>query len=185
MIKQIGIFVLCLFSLFASSLSAQNAAVRELEAKRKAALAAIEETSRLLTSAKQDAKSSLNRLQLLSAKIRSRQEAIDLLNQEIALELLGMEGAEVTAVENGRKAVEAFAQHPPQTYEAILMDIQMPKKSGYDVLKEIKKNIKVLVVSACAMEKDIALAKNIGCLDYMTKPVKIFVLLEKVKNILQ
>ena len=83
MIKQIGIFVLCLFSLFASSLSAQNAAVRELEAKRKAALAAIEETSRLLTSAKQDAKSSLNRLQLLSAKIRSRQEAIDLLNQEI------------------------------------------------------------------------------------------------------
>ena len=56
----------------------------------------------------------------------------------------------------------------------MILDIQMPKKSGYDVLKEMSNKINVLVVSACAMEKDIALAQNIGCLDYLTKPIKVF-----------
>ena len=44
--------------------------------------------------------------------------------------------------------------------------------------------INVHVVSACAMEKDIALTQNIGCLVYLTKPIKVFTFLDKVKKIL-
>ncbi len=103
-------------------------------------------------------------------------------NMKLMFDVLVASGFEVEKAFDGVEALEKLSKND---YDLLILDIQMPKKSGYDVLKEIKKNIKVLVVSACAMEKDIALAKNIGCLDYMTKPVKIFVLLEKVKNILQ
>lgn len=102
----------------------------------------------------------------------------NLLNQEIALELLGMEGAEVTAVENGRKAVEAFAQHPPQTYEAILMDIQMPELDGYAATREIRQmdrpdagTIPILAMTANAFEDDIAAARAAGMNGHIAKPI--------------
>lgn len=103
------------------------------------------------------------------------------LNMKLVYDVLCSQNYEVDKALDGEEALEKIASND---YDLLILDIQMPKKSGYEVLKEIKKDIKVLVVSACAMEKDISLAKNIGCLDYLTKPVKIFDLLNKVKSIL-
>ena len=102
-------------------------------------------------------------------------------NMKLMYDILVSQGYSVDKAFDGEDAlqkVEAF------DYDLLILDIQMPKKSGYDVLKELNKDIKVLVVSACAMEKDIELAKNIGCLDYMTKPIKIFNFLGKIKTLL-
>lgn len=101
-------------------------------------------------------------------------------NMKLMFDVLVASGFEVDKAFDGIEALEKFSQ---KDYDLLILDIQMPKKSGYDVLKELDKKAKVLVVSACAMETDIYLAKNIGCLDYMTKPIKIFTFLEKVKSL--
>ena len=61
----------------------KSAAVRQLEQQRKEALADIEETNKLLQETAQTAKTSLNRLNLLSKQIHSRKKVISLLNQEL------------------------------------------------------------------------------------------------------
>ena len=101
-------------------------------------------------------------------------------NMKLMFDILVASGFDVDKAIDGEEALEKLRQN---SYDLLILDIQMPKKSGYDVLKETTKKIDVLIVSACAMEKDIALAQNIGCLDYITKPIKIFSFLEKVKNI--
>ena len=102
----------------------------------------------------------------------------NLLNREIARELLGMEGAQVTAAGNGREAVELFAQNPPGTFEAILMDIQMPELDGYGATREIRKmarsdakTIPILAMTANAFEEDIAAARAAGMNGHIAKPI--------------
>ena len=102
----------------------------------------------------------------------------NLLNQEIAMELLGMEGAQVTAVENGREAVEAFEQNPPGTFDAILMDIQMPELDGYGAARAIRQldrpdaeTIPILAMTANAFEDDVAAARAAGMNGHIAKPI--------------
>ena len=104
----------------------------------------------------------------------------NLLNQEIALELLGMEGAQVTAVENGREAVETFAASTPGEFEAILMDIQMPELDGYGATREIRRldrpdagTVPILAMTANAFEDDIAAARAAGMNGHIAKPVDV------------
>ena len=80
--------LLCLIlfccALFAKGGYAQkSSAVRKLEQQRKEALADIEQTNQLLQETSKSAKSSLNRLNLLSKQILSRKKVISLLNQEL------------------------------------------------------------------------------------------------------
>lgn len=92
--------LLCLIlfccALFAKGGYAQkSSAVRKLEQQRKEALADIEQTNQLLQETSKSAKSSLNRLNLLSKQILSRKKVISLLNQgldEIEKELMKIQG---------------------------------------------------------------------------------------------
>ena len=92
--------LLCLIlfccALFAKGGYAQkSSAVRKLEQQRKEALADIEQTNQLLQETSKSAKSSLNRLNLLSKQILSRKKVISLLNQEldeIEKELMTIQG---------------------------------------------------------------------------------------------
>lgn len=103
-------------------------------------------------------------------------------NMKLMYDILCASGFEVDKAVDGEEALEKISQN---NYDLLILDIQMPKKSGYDVLKEMQKELKVLIVSACAMEKDISLAQNIGCLDYLTKPIQVFSFLSKVKELLK
>lgn len=53
------------------------------------------------------------------------------LNKEIARTILEEHGISVTAASNGREALELFNHAPPDTYQAILMDLQMPVMDGF------------------------------------------------------
>ncbi len=78
------VIIICLFSVF-TTFAQKSAKVRELENQRKAALAEIEMTNKLLTETKRSAQNSLNRLNLLSQQILQRKKVISLLNQEIGV----------------------------------------------------------------------------------------------------
>lgn len=77
-----SLWILLFTCLFLSAYGQQSDAVKKLEQQRKKALAEIETTNQLLQETTQTAKSSLNRLNLLSRQILSRKKVIDLLNKE-------------------------------------------------------------------------------------------------------
>jgi len=68
---------------------------------------------------------------------------------------------------NGRDAMDLYATEKP---DLIFLDIIMPDISGMDVLREIGKGAKVVVVSAVGQNAMIDTAKKLGALDYIIKP---------------
>ena len=69
---------------------------------------------------------------------------------------------------NGNAAVELYnAEHP----DIVLLDIIMPDKNGVEVLREIGKGARVIVVSAVGQDAMVAEARKLGACDYVVKPV--------------
>lgn len=89
------------------------------------------------------------------------------LNMEIATELLTMEGAAITPVQNGQEAVDAFASSAPGTFDAIILDIQMPVLDGYGAARAIP----ILAMTANAFTDDISAAREAGMNGHIAKPV--------------
>jgi len=83
--------------------------------------------------------------------------------------------------------LELAVAHLP---DLILLDINLPGMSGFEVLEKLKekeetKNIKVIAISANAMPKDIEKGMAAGFNDYITKPIDVGVLLRTVDKMLQ
>jgi two-component system alkaline phosphatase synthesis response regulator PhoP len=92
----------------------------------------------------------------------------------------------VTAVD-GVDALEKVAEHRP---DLILLDIMMPRMSGFQVCRKIKgdaktKDIQVLMVTALNELGDIEQATECGTDDFVSKPVNKFELLTRVKSLLR
>lgn len=111
------------------------------------------------------------------------------LNSEIAIEFLKVTGAEIDAVDNGEKAVRAFAESMPGTYSAILMDVQMPVMDGYQATRRIRKlehpdarDIFILAMTANAFDDDVATALQSGMNDHIGKPLDIELLFQKLQK---
>ncbi len=81
--KMKHVTIILLFLLSAFPLLSQDNSVNELRQKRKAALEAIDEAQSQLAEAQKKSKSSLSDLQLITAQIRARREAISLLDKEV------------------------------------------------------------------------------------------------------
>lgn len=62
------------------------------------------------------------------------------LNYEVAHEILAMHGITSEQAENGKICVERFMEAPEGTYDAILMDMQMPVMNGLEATKMLRKN---------------------------------------------
>ena len=93
-------------------------------------------------------------------------------------------GYETTIVIDVEKAMEHLEK---QTPDLILLDIQMPKISGYDflkILREAKKDIPILVISANDSSEAIKLVKDLGASGFVAKPFKLNELLIKVEELI-
>ncbi len=111
----------------------------------------------------------------------------NLLNREIAREILEEAGFTVREVEDGDLAVEEMMRAKPGDYDLVLMDIQMPTMNGYEATKEIRKlkdpdisRIPIVAMTANAFEEDRQRAKESGMNGFITKPVVIEKLLEEI-----
>ncbi|GFI49758.1 sensory/regulatory protein RpfC [Lachnospiraceae bacterium] len=100
------------------------------------------------------------------------------INAEILTELLDIEEATCEIVENGRLAVERFAQTEPGSYDAILMDVQMPVMNGYEAARAIRqmdradaKMILIIAMTANAFAEDVKDAIDAGMDAHIAKPV--------------
>ena len=100
-----------------------------------------------------------------------------------------LESAECRVVEasDGRNALEMIRQSFP---DLVLMDIQMPHFDGYAVLEHIRKDarlraLRVIAVTAYAMQGDRERALSAGFDGYITKPIEIAGLREQLKLFLR
>lgn len=102
------------------------------------------------------------------------------LNMEIVVELLSDAGAIITQAENGQRAVDLFTQNPPDTFDAILMDIMMPVMNGLEATKAIRalqrddaRHIPIIAMTANAFENDIQETRSAGMNAHLSKPIVI------------
>ncbi len=92
--------------------------------------------------------------------------------------------ARVITARNGVEAMEAVARHRP---DLILLDIMMPKMSGFEACKRLKNNpdtrdIVVVMVTALSETGDVERALECGADEYITKPIDRDGLLSMVRS---
>jgi len=107
-------------------------------------------------------------------------------NQKVAVSVLQRRGHIVTVVPDGKRAVEAL-EH--ETFDVILMDIQMPEMNGYEatfVIREKEKvtggHIPIIALTAHAMRADQERCREAGMDGYISKPIQIKELIQKVEE---
>ncbi len=102
------------------------------------------------------------------------------MNREIAEAILTEQGYVIDTAVNGQDAVQQFESNDPGTYQAILMDIQMPVMDGYAATRAIRHSshedaakIPIIALSADVFDEDVAQAMASGMNDYVTKPIDV------------
>ncbi len=88
---------------------------------------------------------------------------------------------------DGRETLDKVASFHP---DLILLDVMMPKLSGFEVCQEVKsnpatRNVMILMVTALAEQGDIERAVKAGADDFVSKPVNKLELLRRVENMLK
>ena len=95
-------------------------------------------------------------------------------------------GYDTRVVYSGEDALAAARDWPP---DVILLDVMMPKMSGFDVCRQLRagaatKDVSVLMVTALDEPTDIEKAVNAGTDDFITKPINKTELLLRVRAML-
>jgi signal transduction histidine kinase/DNA-binding response OmpR family regulator/HPt (histidine-containing phosphotransfer) domain-containing protein len=126
-----------------------------------------------------------NEMQLLAirgAKVLLVEDNI--INQEIANEILQKAGLIVTIANNGKEAVKKVKE---SEYDLVLMDLQMPEMNGFEATKIIKsdpefKSLPVLAMTANVMKHDIEECMDAGMDGHIAKPIDIKYLFEMLEK---
>jgi DNA-binding response OmpR family regulator len=98
---------------------------------------------------------------------------------------LEVDGYEVEIAGDGATGLASLLGH---TYDLVILDVMLPKKSGYDVLREARgRGVRtpVIMLTAKGGEVDKVLGLELGADDYMTKPFSLRELLARVKAVLR
>ncbi len=102
-----------------------------------------------------------------------------MINVEIMKQLMTMKAVTTDHAENGRIALEMFAQSKPGTYEAILMDVRMPEMDGLEATRAIRvldrpdaKRVPIIAMTANAFDEDVQLSLQAGMNAHLSKPVE-------------
>ncbi len=101
------------------------------------------------------------------------------INREISEFLLAGSNITCVSVENGRLAVEAFANSAPGEYDAILMDVMMPEMDGLEAARRIRameradaRTIPIFAITANAYREDMEKCLEAGMNAHLTKPLQ-------------
>lgn len=104
----------------------------------------------------------------------------NVINQEIAMEIIGATGAAVECASDGREGLQRFGEMTEGYFDMIFMDIQMPVMNGYEATRAIRKlpredalTIPIIALSANAFAEDIAASRKAGMNEHMTKPLDV------------
>jgi CheY-like chemotaxis protein len=99
------------------------------------------------------------------------------INQVLAVRLLSKRGHTVVVAANGKEAVKAFET---QSFDLILMDVQMPEMDGFEATAAIRQkekslgtHIPIIAMTAHAMMGDHERCLAAGMDEYLTKPIQI------------
>jgi CheY-like chemotaxis protein len=109
-------------------------------------------------------------------------------NQLLVQKLLGREGHEIITVPNGREALERVEA---ESFDLVLMDIQMPEMDGIQAAGRIRKldaplcDLPIIAMTAHALDSDRKRCMEAGMDGFVTKPVKFDALLEAILSALQ
>ena len=108
-------------------------------------------------------------------------------NCELLDAYLASEEYEIAFAYDGQETLEKVAEWQP---DLILLDIMMPKLSGYEVCSQLKRDeatddIPILMVTALNERGDIEKAVAAGCDDFLTKPVDQLELKTRVRSLLR
>ncbi|HSL50429.1 MAG TPA: GAF domain-containing protein [Candidatus Deferrimicrobiaceae bacterium] len=96
-------------------------------------------------------------------------------NQKVALRILAQMGYRADVAANGIEAIEAVER---QTYDVVLMDVQMPELDGFEASREINRRWpaarpRIVAMTANAMQGDRELCVAAGMDDYVAKPIRV------------
>ena len=109
------------------------------------------------------------------------------LNYEVASELLAMQGISCDRAENGAACVERFQHAPEGTYNAILMDMQMPVMDGVEATRRIRASdrpdhdVPIFAMTANTFAADRKKCYDAGMSGYIPKPID----LETITHVLE
>jgi len=116
------------------------------------------------------------------------------INREIVLALLESTGIEIDCAINGSEAVRMFGERP-ESYDLILMDLQMPEMDGFEATRKIRamekemktsgmefpKGVPIIAMTANVFKEDIEKCLEVGMNDHIGKPLDFNEVLEKLK----
>jgi PAS domain S-box-containing protein len=100
----------------------------------------------------------------------------NVVNQKVALRILGQMGYRADVAGNGLEAIDAVAR---QTYDVVLMDVQMPELDGFEASRELnrrwpgERRPRIVAMTANAMQGDRELCAAAGMDDYVAKPIRV------------
>jgi CheY-like chemotaxis protein len=108
--------------------------------------------------------------------------------RELIVLTLQFNGFSVDSAEDGLAAVEKAQANP--IYDVILMDVRMPRMTGYDACRTLKqheatKEIPVIFLSAKGQDQEIQTGLGAGASDYILKPFSPDDLIKTIKKVLQ
>lgn len=111
----------------------------------------------------------------------------DWMNREVLEAYLQEAGCEVMGAHDGATALAQAAQHPP---DLVLLDINMPGMTGYEVCARLKSHEKtqftpVVMVTALETEQDKIRAIQAGADDFLTKPFNSMMMMTRIRSLLR
>jgi CheY-like chemotaxis protein len=114
------------------------------------------------------------------------------INAEIMMNILSLRDMEADHAENGRIAVDMFAQSAEGTYAAVLMDIRMPVMDGLEAAAAIRaldrpdaKSIPIIALTANAFDEDVQRSLQVGMNAHLSKPVESEHLFETLEQLIR